>query len=728
MQKPTSRWLAAAIVMLSMATGPAVSQVQARIERPGPSPIIDVQDVDGTAPIAAETVRRRELGRDPNGPDTFGKTATIGGQPITGAIMVGQVIDYVLTYSANASTGPMTITDVMSANQTYVADSIEAPPGWSWTTPPYAAPGNQTAYSHAGPTGTTVSVSVPITGGAAVGVGTGGDGFLPIPVGNKIYATYHHQGFNGTLKVMCWMAVDLSVCPNFSGGAKNLGTIADPRSTFTVTRTALLAGRIYYASTDGQTGSTKLGIGCFDTNTDAPCAGAPFGPFTQLPGSAVHPGVWNTQGIYLYDGLVAGVVADPASPAHLFMYAVKPGSPHNQGELYCVDATTATACGGPWSTPLTLPFTRTGFADGWLDIIPGEGSASGMVFVHSSRSTVTCVIISTKTPCWTASGAGVATSGFGSNGHGNLSPFLDGSGDQIGVCLHPIRSGGRPTCFDLNTGAVLTTSAAVSLANLLDQRDQMAPFHIPGTARVLYPRSTPAGRADCFDFVTEAACTGFFPAWPASNKDYGYSVDPTDPENCLIGNGDGARVWKFAIADGSIANNACTRPKGQQKVRFDAFFCSELPASATWDTVTIRNRPADLTGGTIEVYNSAGVLVATIPINPTGGNDTYALGLSVTGADNELTIKIKPTYGGSATTHADIQLAFAFTADRDPQICYQTTVTDCGTPITNTATFAPSVAATSGPTPAAPSATTVTLNLGPGHTPFRRIPPTFASQ
>ena len=161
--------------------------------------------------------------------------------------------------------------------------------------------------------------------------------------------------------------------------------------------------------------------------------------------------------------------------------------------------------------------------------------------------------------------------------------------------------------------------------------------------------------------------------------DYGYAVDPSQPENCLLGLGHRGKPWRFT-RDGGTGDKGCT---ANVKATFDinSFFCAIKPSDPAWQTVEIIGRPTELTGGTITLVNSANATVSTITV---GSANSYPVGLPATGANSQLTLNFTPTYTG--TPAAGYQLQLKFNADVDPQICYSATVRSCG-PVSNTATM-----------------------------------------
>jgi hypothetical protein len=148
----------------------------------------------------------------------------------------------------------------------------------------------------------------------------------------------------------------------------------------------------------------------------------------------------------------------------------------------------------------------------------------------------------------------------------------------------------------------------------------------------------------------------------------------------------------------------------EQTFDINSFFCAKKPTKATWNSIVFLNPPpaSQLTGGTINV-TIGGTALPAIQYMP--GTNTYLLngsaGIPALGANNQATVLFTPQYSSIQPT-VGFQLQLTFTADVDPQICYQATVTACG-PVSNQATMAGSIVGPAGPVPVK---ATAGVNLG----------------
>jgi hypothetical protein len=635
----------------------------------------------GVVPSSAQIVSTTALSQEQ--PWNFSKQAfDANGAPFSGPVAVGQTINYVLSYQPGGSaSGPVTITDTLSPNLSYVNPSISAPPGWSWTMPPYNI-GNSETYSNPGiGPGMAFTLNVPVGDAAATGT-TGGDGTLPIPVGNRLYGVFHHMR-PGNAKIMCWELATLATCTG--GGWPRL--LGSDLMTTTMLRHVAVGTRIYFPSArvtgifppDGTTTTTPI-IGCWDTASEIAC------PSLPLPSGPVWTGDidQSNAAIHMVDPLMGGIASD-AAQGRLLVYAAdsftEPTTALN-GRVYCVPL--GGSCAG-WSSPTNFDGTRQTFftpSDMMLEEV-ASGTPNRLFFGHGGR--LSCVNLINGSSCW---GSTLEVPPTPVAHRFTLSPVLDAAGNTVQVCVHAHPTG-LPDCYDASTGAAWSQSSwsagfssVMAIANTT--HIATAPFRIPGTSQVIYPGwdTSQLTSIFCFDFSTDAACSSFAPGWTPSNhfEDYGYVVDPLQPENCLIGLGNKGIPWRFTRT-GGFGDKGCSR-NIKATFNIDSFFCSVKPTDPAWQTVEIIGRPVALAGGTITLMNSVSTVVGTITV---GSANTYPVGLPATGANSQLTLQFTPTYTGVPT--AGYQLRLTFQSDVDPQICYKATVKKCG-PVSNSATMA----------------------------------------
>ncbi|MDR3499895.1 MAG: hypothetical protein P4L72_11795 [Parvibaculum sp.] len=640
-----------------------------------------VASVGATAFLAASRFHLapqfgQKIGGQETPPSDFTKTAyDENGNVLSGPLAVGQVIQYVLRYKQppNGSSGPATINDTLSANQTYVAGSVNAP-GWTLSTPVYNL--NHEIYSSPGFGPSAFTLPIPAISGFAGAPGGGGDGYEPVPVvtstGTKVFGVNHHQALNG--RIMCWYGATLAKCsPAYP---LRVSTSPEQRGTPDFPHAAVLNKKLYFPVgryDQSQLTTLEFGIGCWDAETDSEC------PFISLPGQPSLNMAGNTAP-YLatnLDAYVAGVRADPQNPSHLLMYALD--------RVYCVDIALpgAPACTG-W-TPPAIPHQTTNARSRDMFV---EENGTRLYVSNVLPPHVYCIELSNGSFCpgWPAGGVdGGATMGT------HLGPGIDSTGTMNAICLVQGFGPSNFRCFDLATGANVTSwPASLSTNNIF------AAYHIPGTARVLFPPYTGFAGPKCYNFSTSAACAPYTPYWNNLNnwtdgggnpqgpvRDYGYASDPSAPQDCIYGLGDGGNLVRFG-QDGKAATTACVPKAYYATFDLGEQFCFHKPDVATWTSLDILNRPATLIGGTITLKDSSGTVIQTIAVN---SNNNYALNLSALGLNGTVTVDFTPQYTGNTPPSTDYQLRLNYSADEDSQICYQATVSGCGE-VSNTATLA----------------------------------------
>jgi hypothetical protein len=655
----------AALALVAAIVSPAIEASHAQVVAPAITPA----PTNGTPPL-----RFTKQALDANG------------VPLTGPPSVGQTIQYVLSYNAVTSPlGFVTVDDTLSPNLAYVNPSIAAPPGWTWSLPPYSV-GNHETYSNRvfGP-GMSFVVNVPVADVYAPAGPAGGDGTIPIPVGTRIYGVNHHLNA-GAATIMCWQLSSLTRC------FPTPRSIGSDLMTPSLLRHAVVGTKIYFPSArvqgSGSTATTIPGIGCWDTSTETPCAFIPLASGLVWAGPAPTPGGnWYPSGL---DPLVAGIAAD-STLGRLFMYAADSASAPTTGRVYCV-LVSGSSCGG-WSLQTLAAGGNDSIGDMALEETASGSPATRLYVTHSGR--VTCLPLSNGSPCNSTWINVAPPSAIPPARIVSLSSFPNNvAPGAIQVCVSNYRPAGVPICFD-TAGTIVSLASAGAFGaamNSMAGKTIVFAFRVPGTARVLLPYGsfTDATTPLCFDFKTVSTgvvCAPpdpFVPAFSAGNnfRDYGYAVDPAEPDRCLLGLGDSGIVWRFT-RDGGFGANGCVK-RVEQTFDINSFFCAKKPKDPKWDSIIIRNRLLVLTGGTINLVNSANTVVRTITILPSP-TDTYAVNIPATGANSQLTVQFTPTYSGQPTL--GYQLELTFTADVDPQICYKATVTACG-PVSNQATMA----------------------------------------
>jgi Domain of unknown function (DUF5979)/Domain of unknown function DUF11 len=567
------------------------------------------------------------------------------GTPWSGPVHPGDIIKYVLSYKPGTSnSGPVTIDDTLSPNQTYLTPTKASDPSWTWGGSPYST-GNHETYKHPGFGPSTGKVKVTVSGVPTPTFKTG-DGTKPVPLGNNVFGVYHHAlGSNANAEIDCWDLVTLLKCPGYpkSNGAQ----IATPQEPGAVVRD----GKIFFAGALGsETGQPT--IGCFDPGAPGPCAD------TTL--TAVNAGGYATFG---------GLSEDPVSKR---VFAIV------KNKVFCRiwDGSTWVNCDGGWAlsgtdaVPTAQPTDFTQLTFNVVGVHVEQSAAPSRVYAHVGSSIVQCLDILTGLRCdhWPSDGV-TLNSG---NAVGATFSSVPAGADENGICLWT-RQGGVVGCVD-SVGHVQSNPAAVG-GNVIST------FRIPGTGRVYFGQHGGSGAPVCMDYAgtTGGACSGFQSAAPppsggVSPWTYGFALDPLQREKCMLALGHTNWLWRFDWHTGQVG---CETPTTVQTPKIENPYCNSTADSAGfhWNSIHV------LTAG------AAGELAITQGTNPpvlltiSSGTTNYPMPSGIGPGSGQLSFSFTPAAG--APTTADFEIGYRW--DKNPEICYQAKVT-CG-PVFNTAVF-----------------------------------------
>jgi Domain of unknown function DUF11 len=576
---------------------------------------------------------------DPTNPYAFEKKAyKPDGTPWVGPVNVGDIIKYVLSYKPGAApSGPVTIYDTLSPNLSYVAPTVG--PGWTWGASPYSS-GNHETYSSTGFGPGTGSVKVKISGPPIPKSGSG-DGTIPIPVPSvgKVFGVYHHAA----AIIDCWNLSDLSKCGGTKSGGAGLLTPLTPQSVVRGSKFFFPAYR---------SGGTAT-FGCFDAASNSACPDTPV--------SAVVTDY----------GQIGGVVEDGVG--RLFL-AVK-------DKVFCMTESAGVLSPCPsWPiNSVTSSVTPSG-AGNDLYLLAEFSPSPTKIYIHHGNAVIQCIDTASGVPCagWTSAGYKIPLK---SKGTMLASLPASGSSGDGGVCLWEF-SGNLAGCVSSN-GAALSTSNPVSLSPITP----ISSFRIPNTGRVLFPDYENDG-PECFDYSGTAGtvCPNFPIAWPvpyssagssgyqSNGSQYGFSLDPLDPLNCVLVLGHENMLWRLDHNKGQVGcgvTKVTTPP-------IDQLYCNSAPdpAKFQWNSIKILTSGA---AGTLTITKGTN---APITLAITSGTTSYTMPSGIGTGYDQLTFSFTPDPGSSAS----VDLEIGYTSDKNPEICYQTKVEKCG-PVFNDAVF-----------------------------------------
>jgi Bacterial Ig domain/PQQ-like domain len=295
--------------------------------------------------------------------------------------------------------------------------------------------------------------------------GTGGDGHVPILVGSKVFAFYHHSH---PTSVTCVDRATGAACPGYP---KFLNFTDDNQSndsfngfgTDNIPGPGAVVGSKIYTRLLGNNNyaqSSPLGLFCWDTATDSTCGYTIVNRYVQ-----------NTDPMGSAPVLAGGK-----------MWMAGP-----DGKLYCVDPDTGAACGSLSDGLATNMNPSFGIFE---DIITHDNR----VYVGLKGDKVACIDAVTKKPC-----SGWATpKSF--NGNANLITEHDAAGTATGLCVVAASTG--ECVSDANPG---TRRAISNFVQVADYYEVTVEAEVGNRTLV---GSLNRGGLGCYDWATRAPCKG----------------------------------------------------------------------------------------------------------------------------------------------------------------------------------------------------------------------------
>ncbi|MEO8690607.1 MAG: PKD domain-containing protein, partial [Solirubrobacteraceae bacterium] len=460
----------------------------------------------------------------------------------------------------------------------------------------------------------------------AVSQGTGGDGHVPILVGSKVFAFFHHSA---PTTVTCVDRATGSLCTGYPK-ATNQATTNIPGPA------AVVGSRIYVhlvpAGVPAETAS--LALYCWDTAKDRPC------------------------GLITVDRL-ENVIPGGSAP---LLIAGKLYFAGDRGRLYCVDPATNALC--------SKPFLATGLdpsAGGEYDIV-GHGTR---VFVSRLGGTVACLDVATGATC---PGWSLPRSFSGTNVVNRHDP----AGKADGVCVLGVTDGTCVTDGDPSAATPIT-----GWPNYEDYYTVTAEAET-GTRTLVGTFNSGLG---CWDWVTMAACSGGDYVNGVVTVDglgqplpgaYGAAWDGS----CVVGLGDPGLVFTVDPAAGRAPCTTLGAGTEPHSIDLRDQRCDGTVGSAAWQAVALGDAAAgELASVTVTVRDAAtGAVLATKDI--TGGPLSLA-GIGA-GAHPAITVEANAISTAGDPAWADAvppRIRVAWKAD-PKQLCFETTTKkDCASPV-----------------------------------------------
>lgn len=651
-----------------------------------------------------------------------GETVTGGGA--AGTAQPGDVIDWVLTYkNKTGANARVSLNDTFTANQSYVADSLEQPPGWTTEVTGNTVTGSA---ANVAPDGQPLTY---IVTGNALQQPSGGDGFNAVfsaLTPQNVYTVFHHA-----IPTLVCVTKSGSTCAGWGGASQLFFDPANPTGPLlttapaTVYRTNLAnstvgdidTGRVYFVThltaPAGSPATTTTGIICIDTTTRTGC-----GILQTTPGLPATD--FQANGSSGLTQASDGLIYWTNSPAD--------GSVIQR----CIDPDTNASCAtgdnvvlmppGSVTNPYGLSHSRVANTTAF-----GRYVITSEEVIPDSTTGVQCYDTVTKAICanWPAAGVRWAT-----NASPEILPILDASGVLTGVCKQWEGNPTQPTnalnmCWSIATAAVVPAPAAYTRfvgTNFGNRPDINQAYYqevaIAQTTRVYYS-AWADGQVYCWDFATNAACAGWNYTGPNFNTILAYTLvpDPLNP-NCLWENGDRGVLLPINTLTGGAGCNTV----GTGTAEPAAYYCDGQARTPAWQdilftappstqftdyTVTIRDaNDAIITDSSGRVWNNSLVPSTTTSLSLAniGYGSAWSNGLGQTYDTTKLTVVVSINGQNVTELNPAPAATIRWVGGDTHQVCFQTKVDSvclaAGTPISNSAVFVTNSTANGGATDA----------------------------
>ncbi len=534
----------------------------------------------------------------------------------------------------------------VSGPHTLLPDSVSTAKGWS-------TPGLGSTTSAPGPNallGEAASAVIPKP--TVINQGTGGDGDVPILVGSKVFAFFHHS--NPTA-VTCVDRSTGQLCPGYPRAVSRQSTNNNGPGAVVG---AKIYTRLILQTPYGFSQRGSIALYCWDTAKDEPCG--LFVVARTKNGGQGASAPWQIAGKLWISG--------------------------DEGKFYCLDPDTGEPCaGGPIASGL-----------------PSQVNAEYDLISHGTRlytssfsgSLVGCLDVATRARCagWDSA------KDFGS-GRFDLMNRYDTDGHVDGICA--VAPGSARCLLDTKTDIADSFDLPNFITGWSNYWDITQEAET-GT-RTFHPSNN--GYLHCWDWSTNAACAGpefsspGLLSGPGIERSYGATFDGT----CVVGLGDPGNVFTVDTAGRRPCTSLSTGARRTIDLRDQR--CDGTVGAATWKRVQLTDAEAgDFTELDVIIRDAAtGEVLAT--------GDLVGAPVSLAGIDPKAHPRItvdssgKSTSGNPAWSDA-IYPRIDVVWDSDPkQLCFQTTTTkDCLGPLTPL-----SITATLGAGPASDEASVALL-------------------
>ena len=475
----------------------------------------------------------------------------------------------------------------------------------------------------------------------------GGDGWDAFTSSTYVFNVFHHEA---ALKLACHLKATGDSCPQ--------ALYTDGAYSTSQTSNGVVIGNKAYVPVMKNTwaGYTKFvaGFACVDvsSSTFLDCG---FKELINPPGGqTAAPTSLSTSGTKIYAGWP--IQASFGSGPYVW-------------QVGCFDTATDSPCAGQ---PYVLPSsdnTSISYATGFTSAFDGK------VFLTGAK--VWCLNGSDGSQCNGGSGWPVTgiTTGNGAGGATAIHPFIpkrNGSGTAVGGCI-PYNGATTPFCVDFAGQPVAFPPGLTALLALKPIGGGVnlgiSQFDFDGqrqywTTALPYQPSYPV----CYDWVTDAACSGFDTSAPVGDGSYAITTDRYNP-GCVWANGHAGVITQFSATAGGSSCAGGPKVSVASSAMFPRLACQSGTVIREMETITV-SAPGglDRTQFKVTVNDSSGNPIAgytDLHPNSSGVVDVSGLSPSVSGQSPTVDIV---AVGASNAQGSSISAEVKFVTDF-PELC-----------------------------------------------------------
>jgi hypothetical protein len=590
----------------------------------------------------------------------------------------------------------VTVTDNIPTGTSYVANSLQAPPGW---TKSETSAGGIVSQVTAMGTGVGIAnatqSAIVATVSTSFNASTGGDGWRPFIYAGKVYNLFH---VNKGAQLMCFEIDTGNVCqggfpvsvPPTAGQAFTTSALPASESYWTAGSFPELvspAGKLYFFAAKSA-GDIPMVI-CADLNTQTSCGSFIFSGIGAIKKNVPGVSVFNLDGGTNGTRLYANVWAASGSPLNAMACVETSGS----SLAPCV----GTLANGTFATNPPATVSAPTY-ENWASSL----QIGTLVYSWMGNSRINCFDTSTNAQCTSFTMITPPTL----SDNPAMIPTGNSTGSPDGFCIlwaRPANSVSK--CYDLAGNDVSASKSAFRTY----AQSKSAFWGYAGTDGGLYYKNrtlwisddiSSGSRWECWNWATNAACTGFPTAYfPNSNVYSGsYNTDrfyeaTTSPDlpDCIWGLGDAGRLRSVDALTGGACKNS--RPVIRAAVTPETFYCDGRPHPITWNQIRINGLipNVDFTSAVVSARDQANNLL--IPSSTiTAISFPYSISIvpsAVTTLNVVVAVNLTPAGEAKLATSANTaQIVVSWNGDA-PQVCFETNVS-CLSPteISNTANVA----------------------------------------